>query len=256
MTSNPTLGHGPWGQESWTESRPSRVPMVQIWMLSDEWLVRYTPLENVKLGSNSTNGMESWTNKQTNEWTYKRKDENYIPLSINARGVIKGQISSSSLIPVYTIHPSIDFLRKLWWTFFNVWKLERKKNEEIKGQIRATAWFWYIWYIHPLSMCVPSFNFVGLTVPEKSVTKNLKKKKFTKTHTHRKDKNYIPIIYFVYRGYNNPKTWTVWFYHTAMYQKDADGMANSVDPDQEQSYLGLHCLPRPDCLNTQDHCSQ
>ena len=144
-----------------------------------------------------------------------------------------------------------------------------------------------------------------------------KKKIFTKTHTHRKDKNYIPIIYFVYRGYNipqplyntivgvqdnfrvsypnrvimrvkcigyiakgilncylgsnsdpcyiqdrvitnrvikrfrcNPKTWTVWFYHTAMYQKDADGMANSVDPDQEQSYLGLHWLPRPDCLNT------
>ena len=26
-------------------SRPSRVPMVQIWMLSDEWLLRYTPLE-------------------------------------------------------------------------------------------------------------------------------------------------------------------------------------------------------------------
>ena len=29
-----------------------------------------------------------------------------------------------------------------------------------------------------------------------------------------------------------------------MSAKDADGMANSVDPDQ-QSDLGLHCLPRP-----------
>ena len=29
MTSSPTLGHGPRGQESWNESRPSRVPMVQ-----------------------------------------------------------------------------------------------------------------------------------------------------------------------------------------------------------------------------------
>ena len=33
--------------------------------------------------------------------------------------------------------------------------------------------------------------------------------------------------------------------------KGADGMANSVDPDQttleEQSDLGLHCLPRPVC---------
>ena len=55
---------------------------------------------------------------------------------------------------------------------FYVWKLERKKNEKIKGWIRAAAWFWYTWYIHPFSMCVPSFNLVGLTVPEKSVMKN------------------------------------------------------------------------------------
>ena len=31
----PHLGQGPWGKESWNESRPSRVAMVQIWMLSD-----------------------------------------------------------------------------------------------------------------------------------------------------------------------------------------------------------------------------
>ena len=55
---------------------------------------------------------------------------------------------------------------------FNVWKLERKKNEEIKGWIRAAAWFPYTRYTHPVSMCVPSFNLLGLTVPEKSVTKN------------------------------------------------------------------------------------
>ena len=60
MTSSPTPGHGPWGEESWNESRPSRVPMVQIWMLSDEWLVRYTPLEllELELWSNSTNRTE------------------------------------------------------------------------------------------------------------------------------------------------------------------------------------------------------
>ena len=45
LTSSPTPGHRPWGEESWNESGPSRVPMVQIGMLSDEWLVRYTPLE-------------------------------------------------------------------------------------------------------------------------------------------------------------------------------------------------------------------
>ena len=40
-----------------------------------------------------------------------------------------------------------------------------------------------------------------------------------------------------------------------MHPKDADEMANSVDPDQtaylqKQSDLGLHCLLRPICPNT------
>ena len=29
-----------------------------------------------------------------------------------------------------------------------------------------------------------------------------------------------------------------------MHPKAAEGIANSVDPDQEQTDLGLHCLPR------------
>ena len=44
---------------------------------------------------------------------------------------------------------------------------------------------------------------------------------------------------------NYPKIGTLWFYHREMRPKDADGMANSVDPDQtapEQSDQGLHCL--------------
>ena len=81
-----------------------------------------------------------------NVWKLERKKE------------IKGQISSS-LIPVYTIHlPTIH----LWPSFslldltvpenwrerkmkcdehFNVWKLERKKNE-IKGQISSSLYTW------------------------------------------------------------------------------------------------------------------
>ena len=36
----------------------------------------------------------------------------------------------------------------------------------------------------------------------------------------------------------------MWLYHRKMRSKDADGMANSVDPDQtEQSVLDLHYLP-------------
>ena len=43
-------------------------------------------------------------------------------------------------------------------------------------------------------------------------------------------------------------------YNAVIYSKDADGTADSVDPDQtapkEQSDLGLHCLLRPVCPNT------
>ena len=45
----------------------------------------------------------------------------------------------------------------------------------------------------------------------------------------------------------------MWLSHRAMRPKDAAEMANSVDPDQivqEQSDLGLHCLPRPVCPKT------
>ena len=51
---------------------------------------------------------------------------------------------------------------------------------------------------------------------------------------------------------NHSKIWTVWLYHRVMRPNDADGMANSVDPDQTaplvwsgsalfaQAYLSKH----------------
>ena len=44
---------------------------------------------------------------------------------------------------------------------------------------------------------------------------------------------------------HHPKIWTTRLYHTVMLLKDADWIANSVDPD-----LRLHCLPRPICPKT------
>ena len=44
---------------------------------------------------------------------------------------------------------------------------------------------------------------------------------------------------------NYPKIWLIWIFHGVVHLNDADGMANSVDPDQ--SDLGLHCLLRPVC---------
>ena len=43
----------------------------------------------------------------------------------------------------------------------------------------------------------------------------------------------------------------MWLYHRVMSPNDADGMANSVDPDQSDQ--GLHCLPRHICPKTWDH---
>ena len=84
--------------------------------------------------------------KNFNVWKLERKKNEEI----------KGQISSSSLIPLYTIHlPTVHVCTKFkssrphssWekcdkkfqcWKF-QCWKLERKKNEEIKGQICSSS---------------------------------------------------------------------------------------------------------------------
>ena len=43
---------------------------------------------------------------------------------------------------------------------------------------------------------------------------------------------------------NYPKICTKWFYHSEEHGNDADGMGNSVDPDQTASEIikGLFCI--------------
>ena len=48
-----------------------------------------------------------------------------------------------------------------------------------------------------------------------------------------------------------PQIKTMWFYHSAMCPKNADGMANNVDTDQTAPEQVLHCLPRSVCLITE-----
>ena len=53
----------------------------------------------------------------------------------------------------------------------------------------------------------------------------------------------------------------MWLYHRVVSPNDADGLANSVDPDQTApvgavSDLGLHCLLRPIRPKIQDHIRQ
>ena len=49
----------------------------------------------------------------------------------------------------------------------------KRKNGEIKQQVRATILISYTQYIHSLSKCVPSFTSLGFMVTEKSVTKKI-----------------------------------------------------------------------------------
>ena len=98
---------------------------------------------------------------------------------------IKGWISSSSLIPVYMIHlPTVHVCTKFQSSRprssrekcdnkFQCWKLE-KWNKGINKQQQPDSSI----FICPLSACVPSFNFLGLTVPKKSVTTNFNVEKW------------------------------------------------------------------------------
>ena len=96
---------------------------------------------------------------------------------------IKEWINSSILTPVYGIHPPTDHMctnfqfcrphssQEKSMEMFNVWKLERKKNEEIKGQICSS--------IHDTDLHLPMVQvwtnfrlcYIGPTILEKSVTK-------------------------------------------------------------------------------------
>ena len=77
----------------------------ECFLMSGWWDILHSSCLHVKFWSNSTNGTEVWTNERTNKRTYERKDENYIPLGINAGGIIKDgrwQCSFSCLVTCIT----------------------------------------------------------------------------------------------------------------------------------------------------------
>ena len=125
----------------------------------------------------------SWTDGRTDTQTNNLKP--ICPVNFfEVGGIIKGQISSSSLIPVFAIHlPTVHVCTKFQPSKltvpeksvtknFNVWKLERKKNEEIKGWIcRSSLIPVYTIHLPTVHVCT-KFQPSRLTVPEKSVMKN------------------------------------------------------------------------------------
>ena len=59
----------------------------ECFLMSGWWDILHSSCFNVKLWSNSMNRTKLRTDKWTNIRTDKRKDENYIPLGINAGGI-------------------------------------------------------------------------------------------------------------------------------------------------------------------------
>ena len=41
---------------------------------------------------------------------------------------------------------------------------------------------------------------------------------------------------------NNPKIWLIWIFYREMHPNDADGMANSVDPEQRSSLIWVYTV--------------
>ena len=100
--------------------------------------------------------------------------------------IMRWRSSSSSLIPVYMIHLSTVYVctkfqssrpHSSWEKSdekFQCWKLERKKNEEIKGRIRCSSLILVnMIHLSTVHACIPIFNLLGLIVPEKSDKKIL-----------------------------------------------------------------------------------
>ena len=124
---------------------------------------------------------------------------------------------SISMIPIYTIHPPIFHVcnkfepsrpHSSWEKCdekFSCLKIQEKEKWKIKGQISSTAWFQYTRYICPLFTCVPSFNLLGLTVLEKSVTKNFNVRKLErKKNEEIKGWIYAEAAWFRYTRYSCP----------------------------------------------------
>ena len=89
-----------------------------------------------------------------------------------------------------------------------------------------------------------------------AVTQDLKNKTVT-SNSHRsihlslhpQFAKYLKIFKFWTICCNHPRSLTRWLFLSVMHPKDAEGIANSVDPDKtaQKSDLGLHCLPRSVC---------
>ena len=115
----------------------------ECFLISGWWDILHLSCFNVKHWSNATNGTKLLTNKQTNEWTFEQKDENYIPLGIIAGGIIKRAITLIELAPspfskkkmfILWISRCLQSLMKFHHCLFQI----LRKNQNVADRLRIT----------------------------------------------------------------------------------------------------------------------
>ena len=105
--------------------------------------------------------------------------------------------------------------------------------------------FYVIWLQSSAPVRAHTIKLLKIWTPKQITVITLKFEKSGFTVEYRKFPKYSDTQKFCC---NHSKIWTMWLYHRVMSPNDADGMANSVDPDRTAlgavwSDLGLHCSP-------------
>ena len=131
-----------------------------------------------KISMLKTGEKEKWRNKGTNK--QQQPDSGTHDTSAHCPHVYQVQSSrphnswekcdkNSLCVPIFSLLGLI--VPKKSDEKFQCWKLERKKKEEIKEQISSSSLIpVHMIHLPTVHMCT-KFNLLGLTIPEKSVTK-------------------------------------------------------------------------------------
>ena len=125
--------------------------------------------------------------------SWEKCDEKFKSLKIGEKEKWRNKGMNRQQQPDSGIH---DTFERLWNDRVTEWRKDKANPVQIEDKISQGRTFYpgvkcprgqdkpvhrYTRYICPLSMCVPSFNLLGVTVPEKSVTKNFHLKGYRMT---------------------------------------------------------------------------
>ena len=137
------------------------------------------------------------------------------------------------------------------------WREIKIKNKGTNK--RAAAWFRYTRYICPLSTCIPSFNLLGLIVPEKSMTKNFNVWKLERKKNYEIKGWISSSSWFRYTRYICPLSTCTKFKSSrphSSWEKCDENVFNAWKLERKMKNKGMHKQQQPDSgtHGTSAHC--